>query len=275
MMLNHIPKNARPCRNTYIVDVTPELAKFWLDSNNFNRPKKPEVVVKYVRQIREGRWRLTHQGVALTDQGVILDGQHRLFAVMECGITIPMRIFLNEPAENFAVIDCGQNRSNLDTVRMSAKDSTLTTAHTQTLQSMLAGRFCKTANRWTNVEMNELYEEHELAVNFAVDQFRNCKDKRINDRTVKGVIARAYYHLPRETLTTFCSLLINKYDHVYRAPIDVFLACLAFYGDRKEHTKREIYRRCELILEAFVNNSSDVSFGKDITELFPLPNERR
>jgi len=275
MMLNLIPKNARPCGNTYIVNVSPELAKFWLELNNFNRPKKPEVVALYVRQIREGRWRLTHQGVALTDQGVLLDGQHRLFAIIECGVTLPMRVFLNEPAENFAVIDCGQNRSSLDTVRMSAKDSTLTTAHTHALQSMLAGRFCKTAGRWTNVEMNELYEEHELAVNFAVDQFRNCKDKRVSDRTIKGVIARAYYHLPRETLITFCSLLTSYNDHIYRAPIDAFLGCLACYNDRKEHTRREIYRRCELALEAFVNNSSDISFGKDITELFPLPKERR
>jgi len=274
-MLNNLPPNARPCRNTYVVDVTPELARTWLDINNFNRPKSAETVAKYVRQIREGRWRLTHQGIALTGDGVLLDSQHRLFAIIESGVTLSMRVFLNESPESFAVIDCGKNRSNLDTVRMSEKDSTLTSAHTQTLQSMLAGRFCKTANRWTNVEMNELYEEYKVPVNFVVAQFSGCKDKRINDRTVKGVIARAHYHVPLETLTTFCSLLIGKNDHIYRAPIDALIGCLTCYGDRKENTKREIYRRSELVLEAFVNNSSDVSFGRDITELFPLPGERR
>lgn len=146
-MLNLIPKNAVSCRNTYIVDVTPELAKTWLRINNFNRPRNSETYLKYVRQIRENRWRLTHQGIAFTSDGMLLDGQHRLFAIIECDTTLPMRVFLNEPAENFAVIDCGRNRSNLDVVRMSAKDSTLTTAHTQTLKSMLAGRLCRTANR--------------------------------------------------------------------------------------------------------------------------------
>jgi len=274
-MLNLIPKSSRPCNNTYIVNVTPDMARAWLDFNNFNRPKKPDVVAKYVRQIREGRWRLTHQGLAFTDEGVLLDGQHRLFALIECGVSLPIRVFLNEPVENFAVIDCGKNRGNLDVVRMAAKDNTLTTAHTQTLQSMLAGRFCQTANRWTNAEMSELYKEHGDAVNFAVDQFWGCKDKQINDRTVKGVIARAYYHVPRGVLAVFCSLLTGNNDHPSRAAIDAFVGCLTYFKDRQVNTKREIYRRCELTMEAFLSNTNEVSFGKDISELFPLPNERR
>ncbi|MGL6196974.1 MAG: hypothetical protein ACRC2T_19350 [Thermoguttaceae bacterium] len=274
-MLNLIPKNAVSCRNTYIVHVTPELAKTWLQSNNFNRPRDPETYLKYVRQIREDRWRLTHQGIAFTSDGVLLDGQHRLFAIVECGVTLPLRVFLNEPAENFSVIDCGKNRSNLAVVRMSAKDSTLTTAHTQSLQSMLAGRLCRTANRWTNVEINEQYEVHKEAVNYVVSQFRNCKDKSINDRTLRGVIARAYYHVPLETLSLFCSLLTSQNDHPCRAGIDALVGCLRYWKDRQASTKQEIYRRTELTLEAFINNTCDVSFGKSITELFPLPGERR
>jgi len=275
MMLNLLPKNAQPCANTFIVAVTPELARTWLANNNFNRPKNAETVAKYVRQISEGRWRLTHQGIALTKHGFLLDGQHRLWAIIESDTTLPVRVVINEPIENYETIDCGRNRSNLDAVRMAAKDSTLTSAHTQTLQSMLAGRFCKTANRWTNIEMNELYKEHRLPVNFVVGQFRDCKDKRINDRTVKGVIARAHYHLPQETLATFCALLIGKNDHLHRVPVDTLIGCLTGYADRKENTKREIYRRCSLALEAFANNSADVSFDKDINELFPIPNECR
>jgi hypothetical protein len=274
-MLNLIPKNARPCNNTFIVNVTPEMARTWLVINNFNRPKRPETVAKYVRQIREGRWKLTHQGIAFTEDGVLLDGQHRLFAIIECGETLPLRVSINEPAENFEVIDCGKTRTNLDAVRMSLKDETITSAHTGTLKSMLAGRLCKTANRWTNAELNERYHEHIVAVNFVVKQFHHCKDRQINDPTVKGVIARAHYHVAQESLETFCSQLTNNNDHPFRAAIDAFLSCLTHWKDRRENTKQEIYRRCELTLEAFLTNSADVSFGKNITELFPLPNEMR
>jgi hypothetical protein len=274
-MINLIPKNASSCNNTFIVDVTPEMAKTWLIMNNFNRPKRPEVVAQYVRQIREGRWRLTHQGIAFTKDGVLLDGQHRLFAIVECNVTVPIRVSTNEPAENFEVIDCGKIRSNLDTVRMSLKDGTISSAHTGTLKSMLAGRFCKTANRWTNAELNELYQEHIVPVNFSVRQFRNCKDYSVNDPTIRGVIARAYYHVAQSVLETFCSLLIDGGDHPAWSAVYSFLRCLDEYDNRRESTKREIYRRCELTLEAFLTNSNNVCFGKDNKELFPLPSEAR
>jgi hypothetical protein len=270
-----IPQDARQCRNTYIVDVTPELALSWLTINNFNRPKNAEAVAKYVRQIREGRWRLTHQGAAFTKNGFLLDGQHRLFAIAECGVTVPMRICFNEPIDNYDVIDCGRNRSSLDVIRMGAKDSTLTAAHNQTLQCMLAGRLCKTANRWSNAELKEWYEVYQSSVNFTVDLFRHCRNKQINDKTVRGVIARAFYHAPKESLEIFCTQLTDGGDHPNGAAIDALRNCLTRWKDRKENTKREIFRRCELTLEAFLSNSASVSFDKNITELFPLPGEPR
>ena len=274
-MLNFLSKDARPCNNTYVMDVTPELAQTWLKINNFNRPRNSEAVARYVRQIKEGRWKMTHQGLAFTKHGFLLDGQHRLWAIIECNVTLPMRVCINEPVENYEVIDCGRNRSNLDVVRMGLKDSTISTAHTQTLKSMLAGRLCKTANRWTNAELTELYREHIDAVDFAVKQFRNYKDKLINDPTVRGVIARAFYIVPHEQLELFCSQLIDCGDHPSRRAIQSFISCLASWDDRRESTKREIYRRCELTLEAFLMNSAEVNFGKSIAELFPLPTETR
>ena len=274
-MLNFLSQTARPCNSTYVVDVTPELARTWLKINNYNRPRNSEAVEKYVRQIKEGRWKLTHQGLAFTRNGFLLDGQHRLWAIIECDATLPMRVCINEPVENYDAIDCGRNRSNLDVVRMGLKDSTISTAHTLTLKSMLAGRLCKTANRWTNAELTEQYREHIDAVDFVVKQFRSCKDKRINDPTVRGVIARAFYIVPHEQLELFCSQIINGGDHPCRTVIDAFVGCLESWSDRRESTKREIYRRCELTLEAFLTNSTDVSFGKNIAELFPLPKETR
>lgn len=269
--MNIIPKGSRHCSNTYIVNVTPEMAKAWLDSNNFNRPRRPDLVAKYVKQINQGRWRLTHQGIAFTRFGTLLDGQHRLFAIIECGVILPFRVFINEPPENFAVIDCGKNRTALDVTRMGNKDSTLTTAHMNTLKAMLAGAGCKTANVWSNIELDELYYEHSDAVNFTVERFRECKDKQINDSTVRGVIARASYHIPTDTLDTFCSVLLRGDSHPSKHVVDAFVQCLREWKDRRENTKREIYRRCELTLEAFLNNETSISFGKTTNELFPLP----
>jgi hypothetical protein len=53
-MLNLIPKNANLCNNTYMVNVTFEQARQWLNINNFNRPKL------WTRQHQEDRCNLTH-----------------------------------------------------------------------------------------------------------------------------------------------------------------------------------------------------------------------
>ena len=272
-MSSFIPKGASRCSNTYIINVTPDQAKTWLSINNFNRPRRPDLVAKYVKQIKEGRWKLTHQGLAFTVHGTLLDGQHRLFAVVESGVTVPFRVVVNESSENFAVIDCGKTRTHLDVVRMGKKDNTITTAHTQTLKSMLAGRGCRTANRWSNEELNELYHLHTNAVNYTVDQFRKCKDKQINDPTVRGVVARAHYHVHSNSLDTFCSLLLHGGTHPSRNAVFAFVRCLHAWEDRRESTKQQIYHNCEAALEAFLANAQRVEFGKSIPELFPLAKE--
>jgi hypothetical protein len=73
-------------------------------------------VAGYAKEMVAGRWRLTHQGVALDPQGRLLDGQHRLRAVIEAdlsqpGITVPMLVTSGIPRDTFAVMDSGRPRS--------------------------------------------------------------------------------------------------------------------------------------------------------------------
>lgn len=108
----NLPRNARPFANAYIVTITSEMARQWLLKNNFNRAQRPDLVADYVRQIREGRWRRTHQGIAFSEKGTLLDGQHRLFAVVEAGIAVPMLVFVNEPLENHLAVDGGKRAAS-------------------------------------------------------------------------------------------------------------------------------------------------------------------
>ncbi|MDR1492025.1 MAG: hypothetical protein LBT05_04810 [Planctomycetaceae bacterium] len=270
-MLNLLPQNATPCRNAYIVNVTPELAKQWLDNNNFNRPKNQPEVDRYVHQIQSGLWRRTHQGAAFSSKGVLLDGQHRLWAIVQSGQSVPMLVFINEPLENYEYIDCGRNRSNLDTMRMSQRDNTITTLHTQTLKAMLVGRVCKNSNLWSNAALNELYRKHNGVVKFAAEQFIECKNKQINDPTVRGVIARAGYHIPHDRLMEFCGILKGaSSNHPATSAIENFRTCLTIWQDRRENTKREIYKRCEHLLTAFSENREISGFPIESDELFPF-----
>jgi len=106
-----LPPNAVPFTNAYTVDVTPELAKSWLDANELDRPVSELDVQKYAAHMEAGLWQpLSHNGIAFTEDGMLLDGLHRLHAVIRCGKTVPMVVVINEPLENASVIDNRNNR---------------------------------------------------------------------------------------------------------------------------------------------------------------------
>ena len=70
------------------VDVTPELAHEWLGRNTHNRNLRSRTVSAYASDMANGVWRQTGDGIRFSRDGVLLDGQHRLAAVVESGATI-------------------------------------------------------------------------------------------------------------------------------------------------------------------------------------------
>lgn len=66
-----------------IIGVTPEMASDWLSTRRWpnQRNRSNSIVAKYIRDIREGRWKLTRQGLIFDTEGWNIDGQHRMWAV--------------------------------------------------------------------------------------------------------------------------------------------------------------------------------------------------
>jgi hypothetical protein len=66
---------------TQIQDVTPKQAREWLKLNTSNRPLRPSHVETLRASFERGEYVMTHQGIAFSDEGVLIDGQHRLTAI--------------------------------------------------------------------------------------------------------------------------------------------------------------------------------------------------
>lgn len=97
-----------------VILVTPELAAQWLEHNDHNRPVHRHQVEQFKAAMRQGRFRLTHQGIAIDTNGDLQDGQNRLLAVVETGIAVPMLVYFDCPPENFNAIDMGARRTSSD-----------------------------------------------------------------------------------------------------------------------------------------------------------------
>ncbi len=99
--------------------ITPEFAGELLLKNIGNRNTRKTKIEEYSRTLKKNEWIYTHQGIAVSKSGILIDGQHRLMAVKETGIAAKMLVFTNVPDEAFEVIDQGEKRSPADVLRTS------------------------------------------------------------------------------------------------------------------------------------------------------------
>lgn len=96
---------------TVVREITPELAKQLLGNNGINRKPSQSKIEFYHRQMKEGKWMLTGQGISISKSGRLLDGQNRLYAIIKYGKGVEMVILYGFDDETFKVYDTGKNRT--------------------------------------------------------------------------------------------------------------------------------------------------------------------
>lgn len=83
-----------------IVTVTPEMAADFLKSNDHNRAITEANIARIAWEIQAGEWEAIHQPIAFAPGGSIVDGQHRLHAIIKAGLPAPMLICRYTNAEH-------------------------------------------------------------------------------------------------------------------------------------------------------------------------------
>lgn len=107
-----------PAMSMEIARITPSQAKRWLDVDNHrNRAIRPSRVSYLADEITSGRWQVTHSGIAFDAKGNLLDGQHRLAAIVKAGVAVEIVVMRNVPTESYIAMDRGSVRSIADVLR--------------------------------------------------------------------------------------------------------------------------------------------------------------
>lgn len=92
-------------------EITPELAAELLKRNTRNRPIKNKLQ-EYKSAMAHGLWRPSNgETIKVGADGVLGDGQHRLMAMVETGLTYEMYIMFGASAADLDTIDQGATRS--------------------------------------------------------------------------------------------------------------------------------------------------------------------
>src|SRR5438094_1813097 len=103
--------------------ITPKKAAEYLERNTANRPLSTRTVKDFAAAMRRGEWRVTHQGIAFDTTGALVDGQHRLAAIVEADIPVEVTVFTEVPEGAFDVLDTGKRRNAADVLAIEGEKS--------------------------------------------------------------------------------------------------------------------------------------------------------
>jgi len=95
--------------------ITPELARRWLDNGAKNVPLRNVIVADYARQIQEEKWEFNGESIKFDVNDQLIDGQHRLQAVIRADKPIRSVVVRGLPPTSFQTIDRGRKRTTGDT----------------------------------------------------------------------------------------------------------------------------------------------------------------
>ena len=94
-----------------VVMVDGATAKRWLSRNVKNRKVRQLLVERYRSDMVAGRWTFAGDPIRFNVDGHLVDGQHRLHALAETDLTLPMLVVRGLPDEAQGVMDQGGRRT--------------------------------------------------------------------------------------------------------------------------------------------------------------------
>jgi hypothetical protein len=144
--------------------MTRDLVDGLLSMNTSNRAIKRTVVDAYKRDIEAGNWIMTNQGIGVSCDSKLIDGQHRLTALVECGYPkVEMLIVwgLNNDAQR--CVDQGAKRTMRDVLQLLFNQSLSSTvpAVCNALLRVKNGAFVYGSGGFTAAEVLRKFEENQ------------------------------------------------------------------------------------------------------------------
>lgn len=187
-----------------VMTISPALAEEWLKKNTFNRKVSLQSVIKYASDMVSGKWTLNHQGIAFDDKGVLVDGQHRLHAIISAGVSVDMMVTWG--ASRIGVDEL-RVRSAQDVIAFGGLSDWLSNRSIQIAKAMIEiSSGAKKASSVSTSSVVDFAERNKEAIQF-IDSTYTDKSKGIGMAISRGTFAIAYYHVNKDTLARMISVL--------------------------------------------------------------------
>lgn len=109
---------------TTIERITPAIAEAYLEMNTRNRTMRDNHVYKLASDIEAGRWHINGASIVFNGDGTLLDGQHRLAAIVKAGKPVEMLVVRGVSKAAMATIDANISRKASDAAQLAGYTNT-------------------------------------------------------------------------------------------------------------------------------------------------------
>lgn len=190
-----------------LMDVTPEMASRWLKLNLNNRTVNHNNVDAIAKDILSNDWDTTHQGIAIAADGTIIDGQHRLLAIVKANKSVKMWVLQN--AVKSTHIDSGLKRSESNRLQMGKPGLEWVNGKVIAPVNLIKKLYPRLGIDQIAKE-DEWIRQYEDIIRISAGLAKRSKLARLNNAGIMaGYIIALMNGVPEEPLKTFSQVLIS------------------------------------------------------------------
>lgn len=188
--------------------ITPEIAETWLNRAGLNRRLRNRLVTEIAAAIERGEWVLNGETIKFDRDGMVIDGQHRLWAVIEAGIPVRSLVVRGLPPEAQVTVDVGAKRTLSDQLMMQGEVNCMNLA--ATLNRLHLWRQGEAALRNPN--------SYRLSIPQALEMLK--REPGVREALRRALIVR--YHLNCAVSASTVAACLYVFEDIDRADSDEF-----------------------------------------------------
>ena len=234
--------------------ITPDKAKSLLSRNTTNRNLSANLVAKYAKQMRSGEWSLTHQGIAVYDDGELADGQHRLNAVIASGCDVVMQVTYGVSRESGCDIDVHRARNLSDSIKIGGLSDWIDKDVIAIIRKVTKG-----GDRMTTREIVAVGEKYRSQIDFVLCLFPTKKKTITSAPVLAAMVSALIYGESRDRLSSMAHCLVTG---IIEKDGDVAAIRLREYaisnpGANRGHVARnDLFMRSQRAIKAFCDSEA-------------------
>lgn len=184
--------------------ITPEQARIYLENQESNRHVNLTYVKRLLEDMQQGRWVAKGDTIKFTASGKLVDGQHRLNAVIMYGNPQTFVVLRGYTQESMQVLDIGKSRSASHVGQIVGLD--INAKHTATINCLSLPY--KDVVR-TTPQILEVFQEYEDGIRFACRNYPGTTVTPV--APMKALIAKAYYYENHQRLQEFMEVFCTGF----------------------------------------------------------------